>query len=42
VQVAALDGRAAIFDLRRVPLDTLAPLSAAPWAIFNGSFEHRH
>ncbi len=42
VQVAALDGRVALFDLRQLPLDALAPLSAAPWATINGSFEYRH
>ena len=43
VQVAALDGRVAIFDLHHIPLTVLAPLSAAPcWATFNGSFEWRH
>ncbi|MCF8014665.1 MAG: hypothetical protein K9L65_03020 [Chromatiaceae bacterium] len=42
LQVAALDGRVALFDLQQVPLDALAPLSAAPWATFNGSFEYRH
>ena len=42
VQVATLDGQVALFDLHHVPLDALAPLSAAPWATFNGSFEYRH
>lgn len=43
VQVAALDGRVAIFDLQRLPFAALAPLSAAPcWATYNGAFEWRH
>ncbi|MBK5938850.1 hypothetical protein CCR96_06220 [Halochromatium roseum] len=34
LQVAALDGRVALFDLQQVPLDALALLSATPWATF--------
>ena len=42
MQVAALDGRVALFDLHRVPLDALTPICAVPWATFNGNFEYRH
>lgn len=42
VQVAALDGRVALFDLHHVPLEALAPLTVTPWATFNGGFEWRH
>jgi DNA polymerase-1 len=41
-QAATLDGRVAVFDLLHIPVTTLQPLSARPWAVFNGSFEWRH
>jgi DNA polymerase I-like protein with 3'-5' exonuclease and polymerase domains len=42
VSVAASDGITAVFDLRRVPIETLLPLTQRPWITFNGSFEYRH
>ena len=42
VSVATLDGRVAVFDLYRLPIEALRPLTARPWAVFNGSFEYRH
>jgi len=42
VQVAALDGRVALFDLHHVPIEALAPIAGTPWATFNGSFEYQH
>lgn len=41
-QAATLDGRVAVFDLLHIPIKTLQPLSARPWAVFNGSFEYKH
>ena len=41
-QAATLDGRVAVFDLLHIPVTTLQPLSARPWAVFNGSFEYSH
>ena len=41
-QAATLDGRVAVFDLLHIPVKTLQPLSARPWAVFNGSFEYTH
>jgi DNA polymerase I len=41
LSVATLDGRVAVFDLFRMPADALHALSRVPWAVFNGSFEHR-
>lgn len=42
LSAAALDGRVAVFDLHRLPLGALKPLSRSKWSVFNGSFEYRH
>ena len=41
VSFAAHDGRVAVFDMRHIQFDTLRPLTAVPWCVFNGSFEYR-
>ena len=42
VSVAALDGRVAVFDMQRLPIDVLRPLCRTNWVVFNGAFEYRH
>lgn len=39
---ATAGGRVAIFDLKRVPLNALAPLFLRPWYAHNALFEVRH
>ncbi|MDB4522242.1 DNA polymerase [Gammaproteobacteria bacterium] len=42
LQVAVITGVVLIFDLDKIPADILKPLSAVPWATFNGQFEYQH
>jgi DNA polymerase-1 len=41
-QASTADGNCAVFDLDKIPLDDLRPLSQCKWWTFNAQFEWRH
>ena len=41
-QVATANGNVAVFDLDKIPLDDLRPLTQCRWWTFNAQFEWRH
>ena len=41
-QAATANGQVVIFDLHKIPLETLRPLTECNWWTFNGLFEYRH